>query len=148
MPECFLMECFAFAPNGMGMAGNHVGRSPWCWRKSIYRCLWKCQFVIYMLSFWYVACLCRSGEKKEKEATHGLHLSVGMIPWTALLVLVLLPPGWYHIIICQLFLFLQPPNTECSTRLAYFRGHLSSWRAAYKYDFPLCWVRYWSVFSM
>lgn len=30
---------FAFAPNGMGMAGNHVGSSPWCWRKSIYRCL-------------------------------------------------------------------------------------------------------------
>lgn len=52
-----------------GWWGHRVGRSPWCCKKSIYGCLWTCQFVMYMLSFWYMTC-CVGVDKRRNKKRH------------------------------------------------------------------------------
>ena len=129
----FLVGSFAFwLWNRDGWVRKSCVGSLWCHRKNIHGCLEKYQWVIQMLAFWYMTCLCGSWEGVEKATAHSLNLSTWIIPWPALLVLIWLPTGRFHIIFfCQWFLSFQAPNMSRTTRLAYF-SPLSSWRAAYK----------------
>lgn len=87
------------------------------------RLVWECGKERKRSNTWFEF-LCRDGSLNSPPGA--VFASYRLIPHRSYLLSIPLPPGSKHVML--------------STR-SLFQGHLRCWRAAYKYAFPLCWVR-------